>query len=242
MLPTYTPDGRQLVFSRCILGDHCAVYSIRVDGTHLRALTRLRAVNDIQASVSPDGKQIAFTRLNANGIISQIYVMRANGSGAHAVTPPAFEGVGPHWSPTGKLITFTSNCCRPGSNVYVMHPDGTGIRRLTHTLFPHNSFLSAYAPAADRIVFASDRRYANFCCNDLFVMRSNGTQETLVHTGLTGVLSPSWGTAPLVKAASRAPAIPRPASSAGFRRADGTWCRALPTVLRTQEKCAYIPR
>jgi Tol biopolymer transport system component len=237
ILPTYTPDGGRLVFSRCIMGDHCAIYSIQVDGTHLRALTTLRAVTDVLASVSPDGRRIAFTRFNANGIISQVYVMRADGSGAHALTPPALEGGGPNWSPTGKLVTFTSNCCRPGSNIYVMRPDGTGIRPLTHTPFPHNSFQSAYAPQADRIAFASDRRYPNFCCNDLFVMRSNGTRETLVHTGLTGVLSPAWGTAPLATASSGAPATINPASSTRFRRADGRWCRALPAVLRTLENC-----
>jgi len=162
------------------MGDHCALYSIQVDGTHRRALTRLRAVADIGASVSPDGSQIAFVRFGAHGIISQVYVIRADGSAPHAVTPPALEGSAPHWSPTGRLITFTSNCCRPGSNIYVMHPAGTGIRRLTHTPFPHNSFQSAYAPQADRLTFASDRRYPDFCCNDLFVMRSNGTQETQV--------------------------------------------------------------
>jgi TolB protein len=239
--PTYTPDGQQLVFSRCVMGDHCAIYSIRVDGTHLRALTPLRPVNDIQASVSPDGKQIAFARLGAKGITSQIYVMNADGSGAHAVTPPSLQGVGPKWSPTGTLITFTSNCCRAGSNIYVMHPNGTGIRRLTHTPFPHNSFLSAYAPQGDRITFATDQRHPDFCCNDLFVMRSNGTQETLVPTGLTGVLSPTWGTAPLATAVPGAPAIPKPAPSAGFRPADGTWCRALPAILQIQDRCARTP-
>jgi len=241
--PSYTPDGRRLVFSRCVR-ETCAIYSIRVDGTHRRALTRLHAgVFDIKPSVSPDGRQITFTRFNAHGIIAQVYVARADGSGAHAVTPPALEGWTPDWSPTGKLITFTSNAARPGSNVYVIHPAGTGIRQLTSTLFPNNSFQSAHAPQADRIVFASDRRYADLCCNDLFVMRANGTQQTLVHTGLTGVLAPSWGTAPpLAQAASGAPAIPGPASSAGFRRADGRWCQALPKVLRTQEKCAYIHR
>ena len=68
-------------------------------------------------------------------------------------------------------------------------------------------------------------------------MRANGTQETLVHTGLTGVLNPTWGTAPLAPSAAVAPAIRRPASSAGFQRAVGTWCRALPAVLRSMEKC-----
>jgi Tol biopolymer transport system component len=236
-LPSYSPDGRRLVFSRCIMGDHCAIYSIRVNGTHRRALTPLRAITDTQPSVSPDGRQIAFTRFGARGITGQVYVMRADGSGAHPVTPPVLQGSGPRWSPTGKLITFTSNCCRPGSNIYVMHPDGTGIRRLTNTPFPHNSFQSAYAPQGDRIAFASDRRYPDFCCNDLFVMRSNGTRETLVRTGLTGVLAPAWGTAPLAKATSGAPAIPRAPSSGVIRRADGRWCRALPQVLRSQEKC-----
>jgi hypothetical protein len=54
---------------------------------------------------------------------------------------------------------------------------------------------------------------------------------------MTGVLSPSWGTAPLATTVSGAPAIPNPASSAGFRREDGTWC-ALPAILQIQEKCA----
>jgi Tol biopolymer transport system component len=239
LLPTYTPDGRHLVFSRCITQpDHCALYSIRVDGSHLRALTRFGVFSDFFASVSPGGRHIAFTRFGAKGIVSQVYVMRADGSGAHAVTPPVLEGFAPHWSPTGKLITFTSNSGRAGSNIYVMHPDGTGIRRLTRTPFLHNSFLSAYAPQGDRIVFASDRRYPNFCCSDLFVMRSNGTRQTLVHTGLTGVVSPSWGTAPLAKAVSGASAISRLASPAVLRRADGRWCRALPAVLRLLEKCA----
>ena len=238
MLPTYTPDGRHLVFSRCV-GGACAIYSIRVDGTHHRALTRLHAsVNDLRASVSPDGRQIAFARFGAHGIIGQVYVMNANGSGAHAVTPPALQGHAPNWSPTGKLITFTSNSDRPGSNIYVMHPDGTGIRRLTHIPFPRDSFQSAYAPQGDRIAFATDRRYPDFCCNDLFVMRSNGTRETLVHTGLTGVLNPAWGTAPLLTTtASAPPAILNPISSTGSRRADGIWCRALPEVLQTEEKC-----
>ena len=241
-LPTYTPDGRRLVFSRCV-GEACAIYSIRVDGTHLRVLTRLHAsVNDLRASVSPDGRQIAFNRFFAHGIIGQVYVMNADGSGAHAVTPPALESFAPNWSPTGRLITFTSGSDHPPSNIYVMHPDGTGIRQLTHSPFPHNSFQSAYAPQADRIAFASDRRYPDFCCYDLFVMRSNGTRQTLVHTGLTGVLNPAWGTAHLLPTtASVTPAIPNPAPSTGFRRTDSTWCRALPEVLQTQEKCAYTP-
>ena len=111
-------------------------------------------------------------------------------------------------------------------------PDGAELGRL-----PRDSFQPAFAPQGDRIAFATDRRYPDFCCNDLFVMRSNGTRETLVHTGLTGVLNPAWGTAPLLTTASVTPATLNPVSSTGSRRADRMWCRALPEVLQTQEKC-----
>jgi TolB protein len=41
-VPTYTPDGTRLVYTRCIEGFACAIYSIGVDGTHRRALTPLQ--------------------------------------------------------------------------------------------------------------------------------------------------------------------------------------------------------
>jgi Tol biopolymer transport system component len=241
-VPSYTPDGRRVVFARCRPDPPggCAIYSVRADGTHRRAITSFQAdVTDFRPNVSPDGTRIAFDRFGANGITAQVYVMPADGSGPpHALTPPAREGFAANWSPNGKQITFTSNCCRFNSNVYVMHPDGTGIRRLTDTAFPNNDFESAYAPGGDRIAFASDRRYPDLCCADLFVMRPNGTRETFVQTGISGVLSPSWGTAPLLPATtSGALAIPHPALSGALRRANGRWCRALPEPVRVQEGC-----
>ena len=55
--PQYTPGGGRLVFARCL--HVCAIYSVRVDGTDLRALTRFKeGINeavDFDPSVSPDG-------------------------------------------------------------------------------------------------------------------------------------------------------------------------------------------
>jgi Tol biopolymer transport system component len=245
-VPTYTPNGRRVIFARCRPDPPggCAISSVRTDGTHRRAITPFQAdVTDFDPQVSPDGTRIVFERFGAHGIIAQLYVMRADGSGAIAVTSPALEGFAPNWSPNGKAVTFSSNCCRFKSNVYVMHPDGTGISRLTNTAFPNNDFQSAYAPGGDRIAFASDRRYPDLCCADLFVMRSDGTRETFVHTGITGALNPSWGTAPLLPGTtSGALAIPILAASDGLPLANGRWCQALPEPMRTQEGCGPVPR
>ncbi len=199
--PTYTPDDRDVVFTRCRPDPPggCAIYSVRTDGTHRRAITPFQGdVVDFEPDVSPDGTRIAFTRFGANGIIAQVYVMQADGSGAHALTPPALEGSDAGWSPDGQRIAFADACCKPNSNVYAMHPDGTGIHRLTDTPFPNDNVQEAYSPQGDRIVFASDRRYDDLCCADLFMMRSGGAGETLIPTGHLGAVDPVWGTAPLI--------------------------------------------
>jgi TolB protein len=218
--PAYTPDGTRLVYTRCVEGVACAIYSIGVDGTHRRSLTPLQGppieVFDFYPSVSPGGR-IAFTRFdqNVNGIVAQVYVMRSDGSAVHAVSPARLEGLAPDWSPDGRWIAFTSDCCRLGSNIYVMDPHGTDVQRLTREAYPNNGTFPSYSPEGDQIAFVSDRRYDDFCCSDLFVMEANGEQEALISTGLVGVYDPSWATAvPLASGASVALA-PRAGSVAG---------------------------
>jgi TolB protein len=238
-VPAYTPDGTRLVYTRCV-PRACAIYSVGVDGTDRRALTPFQRppfeVFDLFPAVSPDGAWIAFTRFNqnVNGVIAQIYVMRADGSDVHAISAAALEGANPDWSPDGKRIAFTSACCggRLGSNIYVMNADGTGSRGLTGETYPNNGIDPSYSPEGDRIAFASDRRYNDFCCQDLFVMKAGGADETLIPTGLSGVYDPSWGTLPPIASGSaRTPTI-RSVSSGQAKAGRAAWCKALlaPTV------------
>jgi Tol biopolymer transport system component len=197
---SYAPNGRWIVFQRCKPDDGvCAIWRMRADGTHKHALTPFRQgrneTNDFYPAVAPNGRRITFTRFAANGIVSQVYVMRADGSHPHAITPPKLEAYAPAWSADGRRIAFTVNSSRPHSDIYTMRPDGTRIRRLTATRFPNDSFEPAYSPRGNRIAFASDRRHPDGCCTDLFVMSADGTRQQLVHTGLTGVIQVTWGSA-----------------------------------------------
>jgi Tol biopolymer transport system component len=210
-VPTYTPDGRRLVFTRCRPDPPggCALFSIRTNGTARRALTPYRRdVVDFLPSVSPDGRWIAFTRFGANGITVQVYVMRADGSAAHPVTPPRLEGARPDWAPDGDSITFSSDWNRLGGDIYVMKPDGANLHRLTDASVPNNNFSSGYSPDGRFITFASDRRYDDFCCSDLFMMAADGSYESRIVMRNKGVIYPAWGTAPLVHVGAAAgPAI-----------------------------------
>jgi hypothetical protein len=86
---------------------------------------------------------------------------------------------------------------RLNAAIYRVRPDGSGLRRLTRPSWPSNDILASPSPAGNRVVFVSDRRYPDLCCNDLYVMRSDGSGLHRVPTGdLNGVGNPDWGSAP----------------------------------------------
>jgi len=235
VFPAYTPDGRRLVFQRCLPDDGvCAIYSVGVDGRNLRALTHfktgLEEANDFWPNVAPDGR-IAFGRFGAGGITSQVYVMAADGSGAHPVTPPALTAIPGDWTPDGARILVSSNGFRLNAAIYRVRPDGSGLRRLTRPNYPNNDFLPSPSPAGDRIAFVSDRRYPDVCCGDLYLMRSDGSGLHRVPTGdLAGVGNPDWGSAPRdTGTGATASAVgARPLSQAGSAAAVAGRCAAGP--------------
>jgi Tol biopolymer transport system component len=205
--PMLTPDASDIVFSRCKPHDGvCAIWKMRADGTHKRALTRYveppkNEAIDFDLSISPDGKRIAFTRFASGGLAARVFVMRADGSNPHPITPPGLEGGQPDWSPSGRRIVFGSNaprCC--GGSIFTVRPNGSDIHRVTPGRFPHNDALPSWSPQGDGIVFVSDRNYPDSCCLDLFAIKPDGSGEHMIDTGLSdaGLLFPAWGTAPLL--------------------------------------------
>ena len=90
--PSFAPGGRRIVFASNRDGDF-EIYVMRSNGTRQRQLTSTsNSAYDNSPSFSPNGKRILFTRVSERPgrlPITNLYVMRADGSQREAPDPKA---------------------------------------------------------------------------------------------------------------------------------------------------------
>lgn len=200
--PRFAPGGHRILFTNC-LGDDCdgGIGSVRPDGTHLHLVTPNSGESYNLADLSPGGARMAYMRWHVDGVKMAIYVSRADGSREQRVSPPRLEGYLPDWAPRGGTIVFSSYIFfdRPAPSLYSVRRDGSGLRALTHPPFPHADWAGSYSPDGTKIVFNSDRRYADFCCGDLFTINAGGGNLRRIRLPFDGY-DPRWGTAPRLAA------------------------------------------
>lgn len=98
--PSWSPDGRTIVFNTNIEKPNGRIWTVRLDG-RMRQLTRgSDGLEDFEPAYSPDGELIAFTRYRGSPENADIWVMRADGSGARNLVPgSAGFDVGVTWAP-----------------------------------------------------------------------------------------------------------------------------------------------
>jgi TolB protein len=95
--PSWSPDGARLAYR-----DGERVWVMNADGTHRTQLTHchLPCVADFAPAWSPDGRQIAFTRQEAGGGATRIYVMDLGTGRVRGLTPDLQWAGGASWRPT----------------------------------------------------------------------------------------------------------------------------------------------
>ena len=143
---SFSADGRWVVFTSHRSGT-ARIYRVHPDGSALEALTEGAAFAD-QGALSPDGKTLAFVSSRSGQ--ADVWVLDLATRTARNVTTHPAGDFRPAWSPNGEWIAFSSdrdpprtacpNTTAPGPGpfvtpqytaVYIVHPDGTGLRRIS---------------------------------------------------------------------------------------------------------------
>ena len=198
MSPEWSPQGDWIAFGlgTFFLGPtHPAqVAMIHPDGTGFRALTGPPNNNGFP-SWSPDGKRIVYRTSSEKERGLRLMNLE---DGKITVLTTEYDNF-PVWSPKGDLIAFTS--FRDADfEVYTIHPDGTGVRRLTRT--PGNDGHCVWSPDGQWLLFSSSRMGFKDegplfdgipqPYGELFVMRADGSDVKQLTDNQWEDATPAW--------------------------------------------------
>jgi Tol biopolymer transport system component/tRNA A-37 threonylcarbamoyl transferase component Bud32 len=124
--PRFTPDGSSIYFNTWGT-EPLSMWRVASKGGPATPASSPNTGSDAYGDVSPDGRSVVFIRTENK--VSHLYVAPTDGSGAPRRVLEA-PGTVPRWSPDGKWISFSPNRGF-SSGIFIVHPDGTGLRRLT---------------------------------------------------------------------------------------------------------------
>lgn len=131
----WSPNGKKIAFVKFGRTD-VDIYTMNAsDGGQQRNLTKPLKAEARDPNWSPDGEKIAFgyaINTAERSIPSEVYTMKANGTGFTNLTRNPDDDSFPAWSPDGKKITFVST--RSGnSDIFAVKTDGQKVTRVTKT-------------------------------------------------------------------------------------------------------------
>lgn len=172
--PSPSPDGSRIAYTGIPAGAGTAgnmdIYITDRDASDVRRLTTGLEM-DYQPAWSPSGSHIAFVSTRADGL-PDVWIMQADGSNPTRLTQARrgdeYAGSGggamaPAWSPDGSRLVYTVYAyvgVTPRAQLWVMHADGTGKRRLTDGS-EANDFTPTWSPDGRFIVFTRLWRATN---------------------------------------------------------------------------------
>jgi Tol biopolymer transport system component len=138
--PAWSPKGDWITFTSQRNGS-ADLYRVHPDGSGFERLTDNPAYED-QAAFSPDEKQIVFVSTRAAGF-ANLWILDLPTHQQRPLTAGPGGDFRPSWSPDGQWIAFSSDRDSelPSAKgrwerlhiagIYLIHPDGTGLKRLT---------------------------------------------------------------------------------------------------------------
>jgi Tol biopolymer transport system component len=203
--PAWSPDGQWLAFTEDVNSGLSSIFVRNVGGAPPHELSGQSIEHaDNDPAWSPDGKTIAFGRDDGGSL----WLIDADGKNKRRLDTgaPACAGAGePDWSPDGQWIAFVGSNCKAQtlhgggkehwSDIWLVRPDGSDLRRLTRAdRRAWAAHSPAWSPDGKRIVFirlVSRSRYSDF--TDIYVMNADGTGQQRLTRFPNYSIAPDWG-------------------------------------------------
>ncbi|MEA2577511.1 MAG: TolB protein [Chloroflexota bacterium] len=192
----WTPDASRLVLEGFPqAGDPSlnGIYSVRSsDGGDLEVLSgNPYGGYDAVPQVSLADGSIVFLRTDPArqlpNDVGALFVMRTDGSGLRRITPWGLAASSGGWSPDGQWIAFTT----PSRELYLVHPDGTGLAPMTVDLPAGAPTQPRWSPDGAELVFGLRTNNRG----DIYTVAVEGSDLTqITDTPTIDERWPDWGT------------------------------------------------
>jgi TolB protein len=212
--PTWTADGRIVYFTTKDFPPPAApdappppseLYSMAADGSDQRRLTN-EEVMKTDPAVSPTDGSVAYIAFEPvtgepGAFELGLFSIASDGSGLRTLVPfsPRRDVFNANWSPDGSRIVVEI-ASGGQSDLAVMNPDGTRMRRLTRTRALETN--PVWSPDGSRIAFTSDRHVRRGKRErwgpefELYVMRATGSRIRRLTRNSVPDLVPDWQARP----------------------------------------------
>jgi TolB protein len=166
---SFSPNGKVIAYSFEDDFGEGRLGLIAADGSWRRSLPHRRSrgrgpshFDDTAPSFSPNGKKIVFARRATDSReLSDLFVMRVDGSDLRRLTRGHGQESHPEFSPDGRHITFDRHVFAgtitlenpyPGMEIFAMRSSGTHVRRLTHDSIQDEA--PTYSPDGRSIIWS----------------------------------------------------------------------------------------